>query len=407
MMRKAAIIIILFMFQQVTGQQVTVRQDPGALLRARALMEVNMYDSANHYLEAAAAKDPGSIDVIYNRGICYFEQAQYNKAREDFIFVNRKRSGMASLMLAKTEAHLHHPELAVKYLREHLGSYYKLPEKDILLDKDLALIESSDAWVSLWREREWYSPYDQELQEAVYLRESGDYPEAINRLRDLDRKGYRRTVVNQHLAELYRASGNNKAAIEALNKAIGADSRNMEALKQRIDLLVETGDFEDAAKDCSRLLRQAPDAFEYYLVAGKIHSQLGTYNTAVNSVNTYLDLYPRSHAAMNVLGEIHFAAGKYLDALSSFNKALDLEKGTATYYYNRGRTYAATRTYRYAEKDFSMALDLDPLDPDIWFAKGLTDLELGYMDTACFDFRKALRYGKYEARKYLDRHCVK
>lgn len=402
MMRKLALIIPMFMFQLVSGQQ-----DPDALLRAKALMEVNKYDSAIHYLAVAAEDDPGDIEVIFNRGLCYFEQKQYNQALEDFIFVNRKRNGRASLMLAKTEARLNRPELAVKYLREHLGSYNKVPEKDILLDKDLALIESSDAWISLWREREWYSTYDRELQEITYLQESGQELEAINRLRELDRKGYKRTVVNQHLAELYRGSGNNKAALDAVDKAIGADTRNTEALKLRIDLLVEQGEFEDASRDCSRLLRMAPDAFEYYLVAGKIHSQLDEYDAAVGAVGTYLDLYPRSHAALNELGEIHYAAGKYLDALSTFNKALELDKGTAAYYYNRGRTYAATRTYRYAEKDFSMALDLDPLDSDTWFAKGLTDLELGNTDTACFDFRKALQYGKYEAREYLDRHCGK
>ncbi|MDF1570097.1 MAG: tetratricopeptide repeat protein [Bacteroidales bacterium] len=402
MMRNVALIITLFMFQQVCGQQ-----DPDALVRAKALMEVNNFDSAIHYLEAVAAEDPGNTEVIFSRGKCYFALKRYDEARADFIFVNKKRNVMASLMLAKTEARLNRPELAVKYLREHLGSYYKLPEKDILLDKDLALIESSDAWISLWREREWYSPYDQELQEIIYLKERGDYPEAINRLRDLEKKGFRRTIVNQHLAELYHRSGNNRAALDALNKAIGADSRNTEALKLRIDLLVEEGDFEDAARDCSRLLRQAPDAFDYYLVAGRIHSNLGAYDAAVSLVNSYLELYPRSHAALNVLGEIHFTAGKYLDALSSFNKALELDKGTAAYYFNRGRTYAATRTHRYAEKDFSMALDLDPVNPEIWFAKGLTDLELGNMNTACFDFRNALRYGKYEAREYLDRHCGK
>jgi tetratricopeptide (TPR) repeat protein len=402
MMRNIALIISLFMFQQVCGQQ-----GPDMFLRARAMMEVKNYDSAIHYLETAAKQDPGSIEVVFNRGVCFFELKRYNDAREDFIYVNRKRNGMASLMLAKTEAHLNRPELAVKYLREHLGSYYKLPEKDILLDKDLALIESSDAWMSLWREREWYSPYDQELQEIIYLKERGDYPEAINRLRDLEKKGFRKTIVQQQLADLYRRSGNKKAALDAANKAISADSRNTEALKMRIGLLVEQEAFEDAARDCNQLLRQVPDAFDYYLVSGRVHSRLGAYDAAVNSVNTYLSLYPGSHAAMNELGEIHFAAGKYLDALSSFNKALELDKGTAAYYYNRGRTYAATRTHMYAEKDFSMALDLDPLNPDIWFAKGLTDLELGNMNTACFDFRNALRYGKYEAREYLDRHCGK
>ena len=241
----------------------------------------------------------------------------------------------------------------------------------------------------------------------MYLKDNGEELEAINRLRSLDKKGYKRSQVNQQLAELYLKSGNKKAALDALDQSISSDTRNIEALKLRIDLLVEEGKYEEAKEDCTRLLRQSPDAFDYYLVAGRIYSHLDDFDAAVSSVHTYLDLYPGSHNAYNALGEIQFNHNKYLDALGSFNKALELDKGTAAYYYNRGRTYAATRTYRYAEKDFSMALDLDPRDPEIWFAKGLTDLELGNTYTACFDFRKAFQYGKYEARDYIDRHCGK
>jgi tetratricopeptide (TPR) repeat protein len=380
---------------------------PNSYLRARALMLNHEYDSAIIHLNKVIAEKPSGVEARYNRGICLFEMKRYDDAISEFLLINRQRNGRGSLMLAKIETKLNHEELAVKFLREHLRSSYKVPEKDILLDEVFVKLESHVAWKGLWKEKEWYSTYDKALQEALYLKSTGAYLEAINHLNDLEKKGFKKTLVYQYLAEIYLVSGNKKAALEALEKSINSNSRNLETLKLRIDLLTSNEEFKKAQQDCNRLLKQAPDEFDYYLIAGRIESRLGEYESAVKKVKFYLELYPLSPEANNELGEIHFDKGKYINALSSFNRTLELDKSNAGYYYNRGRTYAATKTYKYAERDFSMALDLNPMDPDTWFSKGIIDAELGNTDTACFDFKKAFQYGKYEAKKYIDRLCSK
>jgi len=400
-MKKILTIIITILFLSFPG-----KAQVDHVLKARSLMKVERYDSALHYLSLAEQSRPGDADIHYFRGICNFELRRYNEALSDFIFVNKRTSGKANLMLAKTEARLHHPELAIKYLREHLTSYYKLPEKDILLDEDLMLLENTTAWRKLWQEQEWYSAYDRELQEIEYQISSGNTLNAINELNQLREKGFKRSKVNQYLAELYLESGNNKAAMDAVNRAVSANSRNSDALNIRITLMEKKGAFDEASRDCERLLRQDPDEFDYYLVSGKLLSGNGEYQKALDRVNMYLEFYPDSHKALNTLGEVHFENNKYLDALKAFNRALAMEDGVSTYYFNRGKTYAATGTYRYAASDFSMALDLEPDNPEIWFEKGLTDIELEEIQTACFDFRKAFQYGKYEAKEFIDRLCI-
>ncbi len=399
MKKRYLFILMIVLFTANAGGQ----NDP--LLRSGSLMSVGKYDSAAQILSMAIVNQPGNTDLYYNRGICNFKLKRYDKALGDFLFVNKRSSGKASLMLAKTEARLNHPELAVKYLRQHLTSYYKQSESDLLLDEDLQLLEKTDSWKNLWREKEWYSAYDRELQEIEYLMSNRENLEAINRLNELDGTGFKKTIVNQYLAELYLVSGNEKAAMDAINRSIAANGRNTEALKIRIELNTLAENFEKAAADCDQLLRQDPVEFEYYLTSGKLLSKTGKYDQALKRVGTYLELFPGSHNAFNTQGEIHFENGQFLDALKSFNKALEEESGNADYFYNRGRTYAATGTYRYAEKDFSMALDLDPLNPETWFEKGIADLELGNEQTACFDFKKAFRYGKYEAKDFIDRLC--
>ncbi|MCF8345744.1 MAG: tetratricopeptide repeat protein [Bacteroidales bacterium] len=399
-MKHIIFIIMLFLLRIASGQG-----DVTPYLKGRSLMLDNKYDSALQYIEKAFAEKPGNTEIAFQRGVCHFKLKQYDHAIADFLFVNNRRPGMASLMLAKTEVRLNHPEIAIKYLREHLSSYYKTAEKKILLDDDLSVLESTKAWKSLWQERSWYTPFDKGLQEALYMRSQGDYLQAINQLSELDEKGFNRSEVNQHLAEIYLQLNNQNAAEDALDKSILSDSRNTEALKLRIDLYINKGKYEDARKDCDRLLQQAPDEFEHYLVSGRIHSMLGNYSEALERVNFYLQIYPGSHRANNEKGLIHYQEGRYLDALKSFNSALKNYEGNAAYFYNRGRAYSATGTYSYAAKDFSMALDLDPKDAETWFYKGLAEIELGDADNACFSFRKALQYGKPEAAAHIRKTC--
>lgn len=399
-MKNFITILFLFSFLVSFGQEV-----PDSYLRGRSLMHKNLYDSAIVHLNLALKENPANIDARYHRGICFFESKRYEEALEDFLQVNRRRAGKASLMLSRTESRLNHTDIAVRYLKEHLGSSYKIMEQEILLDADLSRLESSAAYKAMWKEREWYGPYDKKLQEAYHYKASGDYLASINLLIELDKNGFRRSLVNQYLAEIYLKTGNSKAALVALDKSINSDSRNIESLKLRITQYLKSEEFELAGRDCSRLLRQAPDEFEYYLINGTIESKLRNYENAVKSVQFYLALFPDSPEAYNTLGKIHFENVKYINALAAFNKTLELNQSNAIYFFNRGLAYAATKTYLYAAKDFSMALDLDPMNGEIWYNKGLADLNLQEIDSACFAFRKALQYGKYEAREYIDRMC--
>jgi len=258
-MRTAIIISVLFFFVKIQGQEL-----PNDYLKARAHMLHERYDSALIYLNSSIDKKQAYTEARIQRGHCYFNLKQYNEAISEFLIVNSQRTGRGSLMLAKSEAKLNHEELAVKYLREHLTTSNKIPEKDILLDEDFDKLAKSEAWKSLWKEKDWYNAYERELQEAVYLKSNGDNLEAINLLNELNKKGFKRSLVNQTLAEIYLTSGNEKAALEAIHISVNSDSRNIEALKFRIDMLNSSEEYEEARDDCNRLLRLAPSEFFIY-----------------------------------------------------------------------------------------------------------------------------------------------
>jgi len=374
-------------------------------LAGRACIIQNKYDSALVHLNQALRLEPGNTDVLMNLGLCYFNLNRNPEAKEAFYEADKRRQGLGSLFLARTEVRLNHPELALKYLREHMNSRYRIAEKDILLDPELSQLEGSSGWQQLWNEKQWYSERDNEFQEALFLKENGDALESINMLNKLEKQNYQRTLVFGEKAEIYRMLGNEKAARSALRSAVKSDIRNLDAVMRLASLQVESGDLEEALAGLNRIIRQEPDRFDAYLLRATARSRSGKLTPALEDLDLYLSYLPAHHKVIYQKGLLQYEHSRYLDAIHSFNKALEMDKGNADYYFARGLTYASTGTTRYAERDMSMALDLDPYHGEIWFEKGKLVKKLGDESAACHCFKKAYQYGVLEALEFINQSC--
>jgi len=379
------------------------QEDP--FLAGRASMIRGEYSQAAIYLEKALAGEPGDADLMIHLGVCYFRQQEFPRAWELFFGAEKRKKGMGTFYLAKTEVRLNHPELALKYLEEHLSSHYKLPEDEILLDPDLGRLENSPGWQELWNKKQWYSAEDKEFQEARFMKDHGRELEAINVLNKLEKKGYRKGDVLTEKAEIFLSLGNKKAAVSAFSDAANADYRNSRAQLALATSLVEEDEAEEARNLLDRLIRREPDLFDAYLLRARASSNLGQLAPALRDMDTYLEYFPEDHGAYYSRGLILHEHGQYLDAIRSFNRALEMDPGMASYFFARGKTYAATGTIRSAERDMSMALDLDPLNGDIWFHKARISERMGNLDDACFAYRKAYRYGVHQAGEMKERIC--
>lgn len=374
-------------------------------LSGRACMMAGMYDSARYHLVIALEEDPGSTDLYYQLGITYFALNQYPDARDAFYETEKRRKGMGSFYLAKSEVRLNHPEQALKYLRIHLGSRYKKPESEILLDEDISTLDGSPGWQQLWNEKRWYSSRDKSFHDAMFLKSQGDYLEAINQLNTLEKQGYKKSLVLSEKAAIYEETGNVKAARSALKSAVKSDARNLDAWQQLAVLQAADGEAEEALEGFNRVLRQDPARFETYLQRAEALSETGDLDGAISDMELYLSYFPEDDSALYIKGLIQYEHGSYLNAIQSFNKSLALNSGEAAYYFARGRTYAVTGTTRYAEKDMAMALDLDPLNGEIWYEKGKLAEQLGTLESACHCYRKAFQYGIFEAGELINRKC--
>ena len=398
-MRKQGLLALFLFFSVMAHSQ----EDP--YLEGRACMIGEHYDLAVTHLNEALKQDPGETEIFYQLGLCQFALKNYPASRESFYETEKRRKAMGSFYLAKCEVKLNHPELALNYLKIHLSSRYKKPESEILLDEDLSTLELLPGWKQLWEEKRWYSSGDKEFQEAMFLKDHGDYLEAINMLNKLEKQGYKRTIVFAEKAAIYEILGNEKATFSSLKSAVKSDVRNLDATQQLAVFQVNGGDSEEAIASLNRVIRQDPARFDAYLQRAEALSVSGDLDKAMEDMNLYLKYFPSNDDAIYRKGMIQYENGSYLNAIQSFNKALKLEQGKAEYFFARGKTYASTGTIRYADKDMSMALDLDPLNGEIWFEKGVVSEKLGDMTEACHCYTKAFQYGIFEARDLLDTNC--
>ena len=395
--------LLILLFITISALGLLAEEDP--YLSGRAAMLKGSHEAALSAFEEALQAKPGETEVLYQKGLCHFELKQFPQARDAFYEVEKRRKGLGSYYLAKTEVRLNHPEMALKYLRIHLDSRYKRPEKEILLDPELGSLDDMPGWQSLWEEESWYSQEDQDFQEAQFLMEHEQELEAINLLNRLEKKGYQKSKVLTLKAEIYASLDNPKAARSALKAAVRSDVRNLDALESLAGYQLEEGENEEALSSLNRVIRQEPDRFEAYLQRAEARSRTDNLQGALKDVDLYLSYFPSAHRAYYIRGSIQHRHGKYLDAIQSYNKALAMDQGEASYYFARGLTYGATGTTRYAEKDMSMALDLDPYNGEIWFEKGKLSQQLGKMQDACDCFEKAAQYGIFEAGEFLEKHC--
>lgn len=374
-------------------------------LAGRACMMQEKYDSALIHLNLALELEPGRSNILMNLGICHFRLNQNPAAKESFYEAEKRRKGLGSFYLAKIEVRLNHPDLALKYLRDHLSSPYRVSEKEILLDPELSKLEGSAGWQQLWNEKKWYSEEDKEFQEALFLKETGNVLEAINLLNKLEKQRYRSSVVFAEKAEVYSLIGNEKAVRSALRSAVKSDVRNLDALMNLASIQLDNGELSEALNALNRVIRQKPDRFEAYLLRATARSLSGMLDGALEDLALYLNYFPGQHEVIYQQGIIQYEHGKYLDAISSFNRALEMDQGKAAYFFARGRIYASTGTTRYAEKDMAMALDLDPYNGEIWFEMGKLSGKLGDAIAACHCFRQAYQYGVFEAGELIDQTC--
>ncbi len=398
--------IVAYMPFLVLGFSLYGQKPADSYLLGSSKLLLNEPDSTVNYLSHAISADPSAVEYYLKRGEAYYMLKKFDGALGDFAKANQIKSNIANLWLAKTYARLDDKKEAIDYLKRHLESEYRQPEKAIQQDKAFDNLQFSDEWFMLWQGN-WYTPEENLEKEVGYLAKKGAFIDALalvdNSLRDpsCSKPG----LLYSYRADIEIQQGNFKAAAMDFTNAIEKSRTDGKLYKKRGMAYLNAGKYKEAVDDFSKTLRYDPAEFGVYILRAKAYNALDDFSAAEKDMKTYLDYFPRDMDAIALAGEFCYNNHNYIGALKYFNKNLSLDGSRPEYFKARGKTYYQIGMYKYAIDDLSMALDLYPNDGETYYFKGLSRFYSGNRSGACDDWKIAVKLGNLPAIERLIENC--
>lgn len=181
-------------------------------------------------------------------------------------------------------------------------------------------------------------------------------------------------------------AGEFSEAIEEFTKAIDIgwepEARAI-ALTMRAYAYGQKGDMQQAIKDYTEAIEQAPTLTDAYLGRGHTYNGLEQWEEAINDFSQALELEPNLPAIYASRGNAYNSLEQWEKAIEDFDKAIALETKTPsesqqivliTSYKGRGHANVGLGNDELARQDFETVLTLDPNDPEADDIKKILEL---------------------------------
>ncbi len=360
-------------------------------------------DSALMYLDSALHSDPTVPSYLARKAEILLSLKRYKEAENVYANLQNTAPSIAFLGLARSLAAQGKATAALNNLSAYLRTGTPLPENKIRFDAYFKAIQDSSSWIEYWK-TEHYQPDQQLAKECLFMAQSGQEMEAIDRL-NLQLKKSRSPELWHARAVIYR---NMKMLIPAdadYRNALSRQPRNTEWLSEYTLLLSELSKYEDLVRYSRQALSIEPAMFELYLLRAKAFSKLKKSQEAMSDVDLYLRYFSNDAEAYAVKAEINIENNTLLPALIALNKALDLKPGACNYLLMRAKVFEGTSMPQRAITDLSKVLECYPERGDLWFMRGELYAKTGNSDKACQDWKTAGSLGFLEAFRRTEHVC--
>jgi len=377
-----------------------------AFLKGSAAVIKQQTDSAVFYFSEAIKLKDSKYEYYLLRADCYYNLKNYSQSINDYLQANKLQANSGDFGLAKCYARTGKTTETIDFLKKHLLSGYRLPQKIIKLEPAFNQMEKIKEWQELWKQ-EWYTKYEYSLNEAEYLVSIKDYTEAINLISKSIAEHEKKHELYALRAKVYVETNNLNNALADYNEAIKLAKRKNEYYRERAQINNKLKNYKDAVDDYSKAIEINPADFDSYLQRADVYRKMKMYDDAIKDLNFFLMYFNNDEDANYIASNTYFDQENYFKSLEYINKNIKKNPNLAKYYMMRGNNYLKTNTFKYAIKDYTMALDLDPNNSETWFNKGLARYSNGDKNGACLDWQKAVRMSNAMAIQYYNEKCGK
>ena len=394
----AVILFSVFLPSLVFSQSLKVKE-----LYPFMLINNGEYTKSLNSLDLLIEENP-NVEFYLAKVKALYMLEKYNDALIYCYKIDKEKPAYSSKYKIKIFLELDDKENLELALKENLKSKYKISLYDLLNSKELAGLQSYDITKEILSGNKTYSNIEKQLYQAEKLLRNEKYTQALfvvdevlSRNKNISEAYFLQSKISYYIGDF-------KKSKESINKAIELKRSKAEYYLQKAKVNIELRNYEDALEDVNRLIRKEIFNIDNYILKLNVLVKTSSFDEAVELSNSLLEILPKNSEILFLNSKSLFEKGDNFAALKSINKAMEIKTSKQAFEL-RGDIYMATNTFKYAVSDYSMFLDIDPYNGYVYAKKGFARLKLGDKKGACSDWRKAKRYGSYDAVRYLEKYC--
>ncbi|WP_069805623.1 serine/threonine-protein kinase [Thermogemmatispora onikobensis] len=353
------------------------------------------YKEAAEAFSEAISQDPTYADAYVNRGSCYLQLQEPEKALTDFdraLELNPQQAiayngrGYARCALGDDRRALADFERALELDPAYLEAYFnrgrayrRLQEYEKAISDYSRVLQLDPSHVDAYNNRGNAYCCLGNFEQAI-----ADFSQAI-------RLNPEYTLAYNNRGNAYDALGEHELALSDLTRAIELDAFYANAYNNRGTVYRNMQEYEQALEDYERALEIQPDYALVYYNRGLTRYEMQDYEQAIQDFERALELDPGYVEAHIRRGMAYDALQEYEKAIADFNRAVELSPCLARTYVYRGLAYAGLGNYRRAILDYDRALELRPDDAESYRHRGVAYFRLGDYQRAILDYDRALQ----------------
>jgi tetratricopeptide (TPR) repeat protein len=190
--------------------------------------------------------------------------------------------------------------------------------------------------------------------------------------------------------EAVAAQGNN---IESLTEVINKNPRDANALNLRGTAYGQIGDYKGAMADFNNALKINPEFPQAYANRALVFVRIEKYNRAIADYDRALEINPNYAAGYVGRGNIHRLLKNHEQAIADFSRAIEIKPDPVAHF-NRGLSRQILGQHAKAIDDFDNAIGFRSDAPEVYQAKGMSEMALKKYESAYDNFYKAAQGSK-------------
>lgn len=328
--------------------------------RAQIYYEQNKFDLADEDYRKYIELQPGDVLGYMGLGRNANERKQWDKAIEQFNYVEKLSSDYSSVYSFRAESYL-----GLEKYREAVEDIVKAIEIDedskalmMLLTLDEKAYPDARTKLKLKalqnpNESKW--PFCQALVEVT----QDNYKNALEfykKANEIEGDG----SFNNMIIECYTNMGDYDNAFKVVDEVLEEDSTDTDMIKKKVFMLVEVGKFDEALALSKSLFSDEESYTDTnFYISGFVNTMAGNYHDAVEDLTMAISIDPEVPAYYFRRGRVYELLKENDNALADYKKVIELEKDSTDYNYVM-YGYVATGDYDKAEETLKCMLGEKP-----------------------------------------------